>query len=91
MTRSPTSLRFASRPLGTTSAAQTVTLTNSGAGTTYLGTIAVSGNFAYPPPAGMWWEPIYKSHSDVIVNGSNRCIAESLGRIGPTHNEWPLP
>jgi hypothetical protein len=43
---SPTSLTFASQTVGTTSAAQTVTLTNSGAGALSISGIAASGNFA---------------------------------------------
>ena len=43
---SPTSLTFASQTVGTTSAAQTVTLTNSGTGSLSISSIAASGNFA---------------------------------------------
>jgi hypothetical protein len=43
---SPTSLTFASQTVGTTSAAQTITLTNTGAGALSISGIAASGNFA---------------------------------------------
>ena len=43
---SPTSLTFASQAVGTTSAAQTVTLSNTGAGALSISGIAASGNFA---------------------------------------------
>ena len=43
---SPTSLTFASQNLGTTSAAQAVTLTNSGPGTLSITSIAASGDYA---------------------------------------------
>ncbi len=43
---SPTSLTFASQTVATTSAAQTVTLKNSGSGSLSIGGIAASGNFA---------------------------------------------
>jgi len=43
---SPTSLTFASQTVGTTSAAQTVTLTNTGAGALSISGIAASGSFA---------------------------------------------
>jgi hypothetical protein len=39
---------------------------------------------------GLWWEPTYKSHSHVIANGSNRCIAEVQRRISLTHSERQL-
>ena len=43
---SPTSLTFASQTVGTTSAAQTITLKNTGAGALAISGIAASGNFA---------------------------------------------
>ena len=43
---SPTSLTFASQAVGTTSAAQTITLKNTGAGALSISGIAASGNFA---------------------------------------------
>ena len=43
---SPTSLTFASQTVGTTSAAQTITLKNTGAGALSISGIAASGNFA---------------------------------------------
>jgi YVTN family beta-propeller protein len=45
-TFSPTSLNFASQAIGTTSAAQTITFTNSGSSTLSIGTIAVAGTTA---------------------------------------------
>ena len=46
VTLSPTSLTFAAQDTGSTSAAQTVTLTNSGTGALSLTSIAASGDFA---------------------------------------------
>jgi alpha-tubulin suppressor-like RCC1 family protein len=46
LTASPGSLTFASRPIGTTSAAQVVTLTNSGTVAATLGAVTTSGDFA---------------------------------------------
>ncbi len=42
----PASLTFTGTPTGTTSAAQTVTLTNQGTGSLTIGSIAATGNFA---------------------------------------------
>ncbi len=47
----PTSLSFANQPLNTTSAAQTVTLTNTGTGPLTINSIAASGDFAASPGA----------------------------------------
>ncbi|MGB8339085.1 MAG: choice-of-anchor D domain-containing protein [Burkholderiales bacterium] len=46
---SPTSLTFGNQVLGTTSAAQTVTVTNTGGGPLIFNTIGISGNFAIVP------------------------------------------
>jgi hypothetical protein len=46
VTLSPTSLKFPSLPLGSTSSVQTVTLTNSGSATLTLDTVAVTGTNA---------------------------------------------
>lgn len=52
-TLSPTSLTFASQTTGTTSAAQTVTLTNSENGVLSIASIAASGDFAETNTCGM--------------------------------------
>nr|WP_083976573.1 ThuA domain-containing protein [Herbidospora sakaeratensis] len=52
LTASPTSLSFAARTVGSTSPAQTVTITNTGTGSATLGTVATTGDFAQTKTCG---------------------------------------
>jgi hypothetical protein len=49
---SPSALSFASQPVGSTSAAQTVTLSNTGTGAVSVSNIAISGDFAQTNTCG---------------------------------------
>ncbi|SNT55453.1 Right handed beta helix region, partial [Streptosporangium subroseum] len=52
LTASPTSLSFGARQSGTTSPAQTVTITNSGTASATLGTVATTGDYAQTKTCG---------------------------------------